>query len=450
MVKINAGTIFREDALFRTKQEQEATNINTYEAELRDSAEFYHWQQDMRARDQKIRYEQIARTRVLARASTEEAQQARLDKLVHNRQIALLGVAESYAMQKQYCLQKNMSLLKKRQLVGAVKQSHTHARQHALESILIEKRELRTKLQQDIKGRLHTQNSHGKKRAKMLTERVKQLKAEHSVHQKNMNFFDPTDASGYGLLDEMSLVEMNQRLAINKKRSDEERECRRLDFIEANRAKQHCLIEQTENIKRIRSAAAAKKHQTRQGDPERLSGLEADLRHREASLLLVLSKDLKSKQRTQEIQQQKLIVEEAQTKKDQHFTGANKKIKQGNAQRELLQGAARMTKIDQRQCLGMMAKYEAGKRRDRRQMDRNHALEDTAQKEKKASRDTLVAQGAHEMIQLQKEVIARKKEKYLMQKKLHRGKMRTIVDPYTKHINLLSITRAKRHLVASQ
>ena len=109
-----------------------------------------------------------------------------------------------------------------------------------------------------------------------------------------------------------------------------------------------------------------------------------------------------------------------------------------------------MTEIDQRQCLGMMAKYEAGKRRDRRQMDRNHALEDTAQKEKKASRDTLVAQGAHEMIQLQKEVIARKKEKYLMQKKLHREKMLTIVDPYTKHINLLSITRAKRHLVASQ
>ena len=70
---------------------------------------------------------------------------------------------------------------------------------------------------QDIKCRLHEQDLHDKKRTKMLTQRVKQLKAEHSVHSKNMNIFDPTDASGYGLLDEMSLVEMHQRLAKTKK-----------------------------------------------------------------------------------------------------------------------------------------------------------------------------------------------------------------------------------------
>ena len=135
MVKLNAATMFREDALFRTKQEQEAANINTYEAELRDCADFYHWQLDMRARDQKTRYEQIARTRNLARASAEEAQQARLDKLVHNRQTALLGVAERDAMQTQLCLEKNLSLLKKRQLVSALKQGRTHARQHAYSTL---------------------------------------------------------------------------------------------------------------------------------------------------------------------------------------------------------------------------------------------------------------------------------------------------------------------------
>merc|ERR1712196_528620 len=182
---------------------------------------------------------------------------------------------------------------------------------------------------------------YDKKRTKMLTQRVKQLKAEHSVHSKNMNIFDPTDASGYGLLDEMSLVEMHQRLAKNKKRADEERKCRRLDFIEANRAKQHRLIERIENIKRIRVAAAAKN------------------------------------------QQQKLIVEEAQTNKNQHVTGADKMVKERIAQEELLQGAARMANVDQRNCLGLMAKYEVGKRRDRRQIDRNHALENEAQKKEK-------------------------------------------------------------------
>ena len=51
-----------------------------------------------------------------------------------------------------------------------------------------------------------------------------------------------------------------------------------------------------------------------------------------------------------------------------------------------------MAKVDQRNCLGLMAKREVGKRRDRRQIDRNHALENEAQK-KKTSGDTRVAEG---------------------------------------------------------
>ena len=61
-----------------------------------------------------------------------------------------------------------------------------------------------------------------------------------------------------------------------------------------------------------------------------------------------------------------------------------------------------------------------------------------------------MAEGTREMMKLQKQVIAKKKAAYLTQKKLHWEKMRTIVDPYTRHTNLLSITRAKRHLVTSQ
>merc|ERR1711970_1496315 len=82
-------------------------------------------------------------------------------------------------------------------------------------------------------------------------------------------------------------------------------------------------------------------------------------------------------------------------------------------------GAARKAKVDQRNCLGLMAKYEVGKRRDRRQIDRNHALENEAQKKEKTSGDARVAEGTREMMKLQKQVIAKKKAAYLTQKKLH-------------------------------
>ena len=51
-----------------------------------------------------------------------------------------------------------------------------------------------------------------------MEDRVKQLKALHHVHRQDPKVFNPTESAGLGLLDEMSLVEMHERHAINKAR----------------------------------------------------------------------------------------------------------------------------------------------------------------------------------------------------------------------------------------
>ena len=137
---MNTAAILREDALFRAKQKQEAAKINAYEAELRDSSDFYRWQTDMRAQDQRTRSEQIARTRILAKASAEEAQQAKLNKLIDHRQLAARGAEESNAMQEQRQLEAEMTLFKKRHLVGEVREKREIAPRAAIESILKKKK----------------------------------------------------------------------------------------------------------------------------------------------------------------------------------------------------------------------------------------------------------------------------------------------------------------------
>ena len=47
---------------------------------------------------------------------------------------------------------------------------------------------------------------------------MRQLKALSEVPRKHVKVFDPTESVGLGLLDEMSLVEMKERLSINKVR----------------------------------------------------------------------------------------------------------------------------------------------------------------------------------------------------------------------------------------
>ena len=63
------GWGLREDALYKGKQEQEARQIQAYEAELRDSTEFHAWQTEMRSRDAERSRKNVERTRVLAKAS---------------------------------------------------------------------------------------------------------------------------------------------------------------------------------------------------------------------------------------------------------------------------------------------------------------------------------------------------------------------------------------------
>ena len=213
-MKLNTAAILREDALFRAKQEQEAAKINAYEAELRDSSDFYRWQAHMRSQDQKTRLEQIARTRVLAKASAEEAHRAKLNKLMDNRQLAARGADESQAMHQQRQLEAQMSLLNKQHLVGQVKGERESAPRRAVECVLSKKKEIREGVQYDVETRLKLRQDEAEARARALAEHVKRLKAEHSVHQVHRKIFDPTDTVGLGLLDEMSLVEIPTRWTI--------------------------------------------------------------------------------------------------------------------------------------------------------------------------------------------------------------------------------------------
>jgi len=52
-------------------------------------------------------------------------------------------------------------------------------------------------------------------------DRIRQLRT-HMVHKPEVKVFDPTTSAGLGLLNEMSLVEMQERLEINQSREQSE------------------------------------------------------------------------------------------------------------------------------------------------------------------------------------------------------------------------------------
>mmetsp|Transcript_36660 Transcript_36660/g.113458 ORF Transcript_36660/g.113458 Transcript_36660/m.113458 type:complete len:747 (-) Transcript_36660:364-2604(-) len=435
-VKLNAAAVFREDALFRTKQEQEAAIINAYEAELRDSAEFYQWQMDMRARDQSTRLEQIVRTRTLAKASADEAQQAKSNKLLDNRQIAARGVAESCAMQVQRTLETNMMLLEKRHLVNGVKVKRETAPGIAIKSIWTKNCKLRSNLQHNMKERFNQQKLDNEKRARALTERAKRLKAEHDVHRDHSTFFDPTATGGYGLLDEMSLVEMQERLAKHRRRNGEQCEHRRFELVAAKRAKQDRLIERVENIKSIREAAAAKNHETRGENIERIADIALESRQKENRLLVKLVEDLQSKHKT---------FLNHRARKNKMSVGNEEQVREHKVHDQLFTGAVRTAKLERRRRLEAMAKHRAIRLKDIHQNEHNISIWRRSKQIVSAHKEKLVKEATKEMVDMQKEVMVEKKKRYNSQRKAHGEKMEAIVDPYTERVNEMSIIRARKH-----
>jgi hypothetical protein len=95
-------------------------------------------------------------------------------------------------------------------------------------------------------------------------ERAKELKALNEVHSVALKVFDPTESIGLGLLGEMSLVEMKERLAINKVREEELEKSKRGEILTAKQKQTLNLRKRVENIERIRAAASGANKEARE------------------------------------------------------------------------------------------------------------------------------------------------------------------------------------------
>lgn len=83
---------------------------------------------------------------------------------------------------------------------------------------------------------------------------IRQIRALERVPKQRVKLFDPTESSGVGLLEEMSLVELKERLELNKARYEEEEQERRRNILRRKREKEVDLRNRVKNISRIRSA----------------------------------------------------------------------------------------------------------------------------------------------------------------------------------------------------
>lgn len=214
-VRLNTAAILREEALLRQQQAKDAEMIRAYEVQLRDAREFYTWQHEMTKQDEVERLQQVELRRELAKASAQEAKVARALRLQENVEIAKKIREESQEVLELKTALEEEELRHKQELRKTVAGHRAVAPVRAKESVMKEKEEIARALRDELARQQEEKREKEEAEAEEKADIIRKLKAS-LIHQPRVQVFDPTETANIGLLEEMSLLELRERLARQK------------------------------------------------------------------------------------------------------------------------------------------------------------------------------------------------------------------------------------------
>jgi hypothetical protein len=329
-VKLTTAAILREDALHKRKKDREAALIRAYESELRDPLEFYRWQASMQQQDE-ANWRQEVETRRLEMVQAqydamEAARQAKLD----NRDVALQMKerAKSRAAERE---QEETELVDKyRQLTEEVKRVRDTAPREAEAQVREQNAKQRDALQEFLAAERERKAQEDAKEQAAREDLIRQIRALDRVRREHVVVFDPTETAQLGLLQEMSLAELRERLRVRHEEQKRWEEARREVILTDKQEKSADLLEKATSAARRRRATASASAAARSKKKALAAAreLEEQALRRKNNLELAEKLQRQREERKQQMEKLRLEAEELATRR--RFLGAAKNMLEEN------------------------------------------------------------------------------------------------------------------------
>ncbi|NWU95344.1 CFA99 protein, partial [Upupa epops] len=263
-IKLNAAAILREGALYQRKMEQELKRIENLLQGAGDSSEYLAWQNQMRGRDLEEQLVEIECRRLQGKLSHEEAVLAHQNVIQENKKKADLMREEKAELMHQYAEKRLQEKKGLRELVEQIVEGHKNAKeakiklqkykQQIVQEVCEENREL---LQQALELK--------EEKLRKRYELIQQIRAIESLPSIRHKFVDLTETAGHGLICEMSIVELHERLALLREEHKAAEEEKRDQIIHEKQAKEQLLLDKLDQISLFRAelgrAAALKQEE---------------------------------------------------------------------------------------------------------------------------------------------------------------------------------------------
>jgi hypothetical protein len=444
-VKLNAASIIREDALYKRKQATEAATIKAYESELRDSTEFYRWQTEMRRRDEKVKFDKVEEVRVDMAATRRRAIKATTDKRDANareaRKMKKQGVIDEGHREEEA---KDLINFNKRLVKDVIAVRET-APQIAKDKVKVARVARRNLIHEETLERETRKAEELRVEQVRRDDLIRQIRAVERVPKVKVTMFDPTESAGQGLLEEMSLVELRERMQIVKMRDVEVVEERRQGILGKKKKQEEAMKARIVNIRKIRRAAAAENVESRRRRDIKAREVEvAKKKVRDAGNVKLADK-LEAQWEARDAEQQSLRDEEAKLAKVRMFLGAEAAMVEVKRFESQLEGGAReaYTRQSAKQVEAQTGEVtKALEQRIRRANAREAARVEQAEVEQKAAAVKVRAVRTNDKAFVETQ---RKKDKFRVEKRRERQLTQKL-----KHENLYADSMNARTLVEGQ
>lgn len=321
-VRLNASTIYREDALYRKQQAKDAQILKNYEEELRDPTEFYLWQADLRDKDESDQLKLVALRREQARQSAVEAKYAMENQYQDNLSVASMIRKQSENIKEKKSLEQEIEILKKQEIVQKIQEVRDTRPSIELKKVVEKRLKTAAEVRVELEKARVAKDAEDKVTEAIKADRIMQLRAINTVHKKHIKVFDPTQSSGIGILDEISYMEMKERSDQDKRRMKEDEDYKRQEIIAQKQKRASDLQRRAESMLHARQVKAdanqayyknKKEAEKREEDKKEMARADAGIE---------LERDLKERREHARVEKDRLLAEQEMIRKKQQFLGA--------------------------------------------------------------------------------------------------------------------------------
>ncbi|XP_033004311.1 cilia- and flagella-associated protein 99 [Lacerta agilis] len=271
-VKLNATAILREGVLYQRKVEQELNRIEQLLRGGRDPSEFLEWQNELYERDFNQKLADTECKRLQGQLSHEEAILARQNRILENHRKAELKREEEAEMSQQIAERRIQERKEREKMVQQVVEGRKNVKQARMK-LQKYKRQIAQEVAEESQEILLQSLKEEEERFKKRYELIQQIRAIEYLPLLKHKFVDLTQTPNHGVLGEMSIVELQERLALLKQAQKKAEEEKRDQIIQEKYAKEQLLLDKLEQISMFRDqfgrAAALKLEEKKTKPPLR-------------------------------------------------------------------------------------------------------------------------------------------------------------------------------------